>query len=48
MTDNNISQLHVLEPIDLLRKVLKQGVKDLPAKAIETEVQEILDATSHE
>jgi putative transposase len=44
MTDNNISQLHKPEPIDLLQQVLKQGAQQLLAKAIETEVQLLLDA----
>jgi putative transposase len=44
MTDNNISPLHKPEPIDLLQQVLKQGAQQLLAKAIETEVQLLLEA----
>ena len=44
MTDHNISQLHKPEPIDLLQQVLKQGAQQLLAKAIETEVQVLLEA----
>jgi transposase-like protein len=43
MTDNNISQLHKPEPIDVLQQVLKQGAQQLLAQAIETEVQLLLD-----
>ena len=42
MTDNNVSQLHKPEPIDILQKVLKQGAQELLAKAIEVEVQHLL------
>lgn len=44
MTDTNISQLHKPEPIDVLQQVLKQGAQQLLAKAIESEVQELLAA----
>jgi len=43
MTDNNISSLHKPEPIDLLQQVLKQGAQQLLAKAIESEVQLLLE-----
>lgn len=43
MTDTNISQLHKPEPIDFLQQVLKQGAQQLLAKAIETEVQVLLE-----
>ncbi len=46
MIDNNISHLHTPEPIDLLQQVLKQGAQQLLAKAIETEVQLLLEANS--
>ena len=42
MTDNNVSQLHKPEPIDILQQVLKQGAQELLAKAIEVEVQQLL------
>lgn len=44
MTDNNVSQLHKPEPIDVLQQVLKQGAQQLLAKAIETEVQLLLES----
>ena len=44
MTDNNVSQLHKPEPIDILQQVLKQGAQELLAKAIEVEVQQLLAA----
>jgi len=42
MSDNNISQLHKPEPIDLLQQALKQGAQQLLAQAIESEVQQLL------
>jgi putative transposase len=42
MSDHNISQLHKLEPTDLLQQVLKQGAQQLLAQAIEAEVQQLL------
>ena len=44
MTDNNVSQLHKPEPIDIFQQVLKQGAQELLAKAIEAEVQQLLAA----
>lgn len=46
MTDDNISQLHKPEPVDILQHVLKQGAQQLLAKAIEEEVQQLLAANS--
>ena len=47
MTDNNVSQLHKPEPVDILQQVLKQGAQELLAKAIEVEVQQLLARINH-